>query len=106
MVESYKIKKLFLDGNVEEVEDSIPKETPIKIYQTRHLVYETTASPDKLKELEDGYKYTHFFNKIMDSERYPFLYKKDDVAAILKAMQSTGEKEDAIRNVGLHSSTL
>lgn len=106
MVENYKIKKMYLDGRVEEIEDVIPKETPVKIYETRKLVYETTASPEKLQELEDGYRYVHFFNKVMDTERYPFLYKNDDVATFLNGMKLTLEKEDALRSSGLHCATL
>lgn len=106
MIETYKLKKLYEDGRIEDIEAVVPKEIQAKIYEKRKLVYETTATPEQLKELEDGYKYVHFFNKVFDPERYPFLYKQDDIGAFLKVMEQTIKREDSCNTYGLHCVTL
>lgn len=107
MIDTLKIRNVYLDGRTEEAEDDVAKEIPAKVFYKGHMVYETTALPSKLDELEAGYNYVHFFRKIMDSERFPFFYDANDAKAVLSAVEKTMDMSDLFKKTrGTHIVTL
>ena len=93
-MDTYSVKKLFKDGSTEVSEELIIKETPIKIYEKGEVVYETTAYPEKIRDLEEGFKFVHYYRKIRDFERTPNTYEKEDISNIIDGLSKTLSKSD------------
>lgn len=107
MIDTIKIREVYLDGRIEESYKDVAKEIPVKLFYKGTMVFETTALASKLDELEAGYNYVNFFKKITDKERFPYFYETSDVKNIINAMDKTMQGSDVFAKThGTHIVTL